>query len=97
MRKLNLDFNLSVIMLKEGKRFVAYAPALDLSTSGTTFAQAKKRFTEAAMLFFEEIFAARTANEVLGNLGWQRKDRKWQAPIVVANDSETIRVPVAAA
>ncbi|MEK7537372.1 MAG: hypothetical protein AAB619_00155 [Patescibacteria group bacterium] len=45
---------LPVSILREGKRFIAYTPALDLSTSGKTFEQAKQRFEEAAELFFEE-------------------------------------------
>ncbi|MEK7636828.1 MAG: hypothetical protein AAB402_00355 [Patescibacteria group bacterium] len=45
---------LPVSILREGKRFIAYTPALDLSTSGKTFDQAKQRFAEAAELFFEE-------------------------------------------
>lgn len=46
--------SLPVSVLKEGKRFVAYAPALDLSTSGKTYEEAKERFEEAVTLFFEE-------------------------------------------
>lgn len=38
---------LPVIIFKEGKKFVAYSPALDLSTCANTFEQVRKRFAEA--------------------------------------------------
>lgn len=46
---------LPVSFLREGKRFIAYTPALDLSTSGKTFEEAKEHFVEASELFFEEL------------------------------------------
>lgn len=60
-----LFFNLPVTFLKEKDRFVAYTPALDLSTSGETLEEARKRFVEAAMLFFEEITKRGTFDEAL--------------------------------
>lgn len=48
MKKLTFQANLPVTFLREGKKFVAYTPALDLSTSGDTLEQAQKRFAEAA-------------------------------------------------
>lgn len=47
--------SLPVAILRESNRFIAYTPALDLSTSGKSFAEAKARFQEAAELFFEEL------------------------------------------
>lgn len=65
MKIINFQANLSVTFLREGKRFVAYTPALDLSTSGTTFEQAKKRFTEAVQIFLEECHKMGTLEGVL--------------------------------
>ena len=53
MKKLN--FKIPVTIFKEGDMFVAYTPALDLSTSGKTFVQVRERFSEAIAIFFEEI------------------------------------------
>ena len=72
MKKLLANANLLVIFLKEKGRFVAYTPALDLSTSGKTLAQAEQRFMEAAELFFEECHKMGTLNEVLHDLGWKK-------------------------
>ena len=43
---------------------MAYTPALDLSTSGTTLEEAKKNFTEAVEIFFDEIVKMGTLEDV---------------------------------
>ena len=62
MKKMNFQASLPVTFLREGDQFVAYTPVLDLSTSGDTFEQAKKRFSEAVQIFFEECFNMGTLN-----------------------------------
>ncbi len=79
MKKLQLQVNLPVSVLKEGKKFVAYTPALDLSTSGNTYEEAKKRFEEVVRIFFEEIHEQGTAEEVLKELGWKKIQNKWSS------------------
>ena len=91
-----MAFNLPVTILREGKRFVAYSPALELSTSGLTFAQAQNRFIEAAQLFFEEINARGTTSAALEELGWEKIKHKWHAPNLVSQTVKTIRIPIAA-
>ena len=81
------------MVLKEDKRFVAFTPALDLSTSATTYEKAKKRFEEIVSIFFEEIISKGTFNEVLKDLGWKKVDRKWQPPVVVSHQTETVCIP----
>lgn len=95
MEKRSLQFHLPVIILREKKRFVAYSPALDLSTSGKTLATARKNFAEVAVLFLEEIIENNTTAEVLEGLGWQKKDSQWESPIIVVNQSETVKIPIA--
>ena len=89
-----LQFKLQVSFLKEKKRFVAYAPALDLSTSGKTLEEARRRFEKASLLFFEELIHKGTIEEVLNELGWQKIKKEWRSPVVISQESETIRVPV---
>lgn len=91
---MNFKFNLSVIFFKEKSAFVAYSPALDLSTSGKTFVSAKSRFTEAANIFFEEIIKKGTISEVLEDLGWQKTKKDWLPPQVISHEPETIQIPV---
>lgn len=84
---------LPVSILREGKRFIAYTPALDLSTSGKTFEQAKQRFEEAAELFFEEIERQDNLATVLAGLGWQKIEHRWAPPVVVAHEESRVRIP----
>jgi predicted RNase H-like HicB family nuclease len=75
-----------VSVLKEGKAFIAYSPALNLSTAGKSFDEAIKRFDEAVQIFFEEMEEEKNMDEVLGSLGWQRQKRTWTPPSVIAHD-----------
>ena len=94
MKKLhNVHGKLSVTFLREGRRFIAYAPALDLSTSGKSFEETKKRFEEITSIFFEEIIKQGTAEEVLENLGWEKHEKMWVPPLVIGHESHTIRAP----
>jgi len=91
---MNFDLNIPVTILKEGKRFVAYTPALDLSTSGKTLAEAKKRFEEAAKIFIEEIAQHGTLEEALSDLGWKKTKSAWQSPVVISQETERLQVSV---
>jgi len=84
---------LPVSFLREGKRFIAYTPALDLSTSGKTFEEAKKHFEEASKLFLEELERMGTLDETLSNLGWRKLERRWTPPVLVAQEQSRVRVP----
>ncbi|OGZ69748.1 MAG: hypothetical protein A3D44_04365 [Candidatus Staskawiczbacteria bacterium RIFCSPHIGHO2_02_FULL_42_22] len=92
MKKVVLQFNIPVSILREGKKYVAYTPALDLSTSGDTFDQVKHRFEEIVDIFFEEILKKGTIEEVLTELGWQKNHATWVPPVVVSQEFQTIQV-----
>lgn len=95
MAKVTLDFQLQVMLLKEKKRFIAYAPSLDLSTSGKTIKEATHNFGKASLLFLGELVRRGTMEEVLNGMGWEKKAKKgWLPPLIVSQQSETIRVPV---
>jgi len=88
-----LKVNLPVSILREDKRFVAYTPALDLSTSGKTYKEVKERFNEIVEIFFEEIIKRGTLDEVLQSLGWKKIETRWLPPVVISQESQTIQVP----
>lgn len=94
MRKVSLEFNLPVSFIKEDKRFIAYTPALDLSTSGKSHTEARERFNEIVNIFFEELIKKGTLEEVLKDLGWKRVRAEWTPPIIISQESQTIRVPI---
>lgn len=89
-----LQINLPVSILREGKKFVAYTPALDLSTSGSNYEEVKRRFREAVEIFFQEILRKGTFGEVLQSLGWKKMRTGWMPPVLIAHESQTIRVPL---
>ncbi len=93
MKKAKVEFNLTVNVLKEGQKFIAFSPALDLSTSGDSHKEVKKRFEEIVDIFFEEIIKKRTLGSVLQNLGWKRRKKEWVPPLVVSRESHKVRVP----
>ena len=88
-----LSFNLPFVITKQNKRFVAYTPALDISTSGRSEKEARKRFAELAIVFLEEIFEAKTANEVLSELGWVKIQKKWTPPKIISSESIGLKIP----
>ena len=93
MSKIKLGTNIPVSVLKEGRRFVVYSPALDLSTSGRTYNEAKKRFGEIVVIFFEELLKKNTLEEALKELGWKKIGSKLMPPVVVSQEYQTIKVP----
>lgn len=90
---MKLYVSLPVSILREKNRYIAYTTALDLSTSGRTYQEVKRRFGEAVNIFFEELEKMGTLDEVLQNLGWRKMQKQWQPPVVVSHESEIVRVP----
>lgn len=95
MKKL-AQIKLTIQILKQASRYIAYSPALDLSTSGRSETEVRKRFAEVAMLFLEELDKAGTLSGVLQELGWKRVQRQWSPPKVISQEVVGIRVPAAA-
>jgi len=85
--------SLPVFIIKEGKYFVAYTPALDFAATGDSIAGAKKSFSEAINIFFDEIEEKGTLEEVLQEFGWQKIGSTLQPPEVVSQTEETIKIP----
>jgi hypothetical protein len=83
--------------MKEKGRYIAYTPALELSSTGTTPARAQENFSEALDLFFDELLAHGSLDQALRDLGWQKIDRHWQPPVEVTKvTSVDFNVPAAA-
>ncbi len=93
MKKFSLEFKIPVSVIREEKKYIAYTPALDLSTSASSYEEVKKRFREAVNIFFEEIVKKGTLKEVLQELGWKRVETGWNAPVVISQESQLVRIP----
>lgn len=93
---MNLLYKLPVSIFREGKTFIAYTPLLDLSTSGKNFAEVKKRFSEVVNILLEELKEAGTLEEVLKSYGWKKAQRAWEPPMLIAQESTTVHIPLTA-
>jgi len=96
MKKAQVQFSLPVSVIREDNSFIAYTPALDLSTVGDTFEEAKKRFEEAVQLFFEEIIEEGKIDQALTELGWHKRENKYSPPVVVSHTTENFSIPFCA-
>ena len=94
MLNKKLLFNLPVLITKQNKRFVAYTPALDISTSGKSEKDVKKKFVELANIFLEEIIEKKTVNDVLSELGWKKVQKSWAPPKIISSESIGFQIPV---
>jgi len=52
--------------------------------------QAKKRFEEAAGIFFEETAKKGTLENALLNLGWQKIQKVWQPPFLIGQGFQQV-------
>jgi len=68
--KDEFHYDLDVVVYKEGKYYVSYCPALDLSSFGVSKKDALESFNEAFDLFMEDIIKKGTLDKVLKSLGW---------------------------
>jgi predicted RNase H-like HicB family nuclease len=75
-------YNLFINVFKQGKFYVAYCPALDMSSCGKTEKQSLKMIDEAIHILFEELDAEKKLESFLLDMGWEKKDNKLQPPII---------------
>jgi len=65
-----IKVSLQVMFYEEGDYFVAYCPALELSSYGETNKTAKSAFENAMTIFLEETMSRGTLEKELLSLGW---------------------------
>ena len=87
-----LGVEIPITIRKKDEVYLAYSPALDLSSQGTSAQDAKRMFAEAAELFIEECVQMQTLDEVLRELGWEKVQNEWQPPSF-EQTSERVRMP----
>ena len=87
-----VSFSLPVSIMKQGRRFIAYTPALDIATSASTERKVRASFSELVIIFMEELHEKGTTAEVLSELGWRRVEKVWMPP-AVASQSIGMKVP----
>lgn len=96
MTKLKLTTKLPVSIFREGEYFIAHTPALDISTSGSSYDEVRRRFKEVVEIFFEETVRKGTLGDVLREFGWTRVQKQWQPPVVISHEPQEVRIAVPA-
>ena len=91
----SIEAKIPVLFFQEGKKVIAYSPALDLSSCGDTEQQARKRFGEAASIFLSEIHKMGTIEEVLEECGWHKipNQNTWAPPVYKSCTEESVKIP----
>ena len=67
--------NVQVYLGQQGDYYVAYCPALELSSYGDSEKDAKEGFEEALNIFLKDTYEKGTFEKVLLKLGWSLKQR----------------------
>lgn len=80
------DISYTVHTFKEGSKYVAYVPELDLSSCGSTNEEAGKNIREAVQGFLQASADLGTLDTVLEDAGYIREGDGWRAPEFVSLD-----------
>ena len=86
------DFSFTAHLFKEGETYVAYVPALDVSSCGATDEEARRNIRDAMRGFLAASEKMGTLNEILEEAGYRQDGENWQAPEFVSVDRLTMSV-----
>ena len=86
------DFSFTVNIFKEGDTFVAYVPALDLSSCGATDEEARKNIRDAVRGFLEMSAGMGTLDEILREGGFELEGEHWRDPEFVSVDRLAVSI-----
>lgn len=70
--------------------YVAYVPALDVSSCGATDEEARSNIRDAVRGFLAASADLGTLDEILQEAGYEREGEQWRAPEFVAVDRLTL-------
>ncbi len=73
-------FEIGVYLFKEGTHYIAYAPALDLSSYSDSFNGSISAFYEAFQLYIEYCIEHKTLKANLVDLGWRIQNSTIETP-----------------
>jgi hypothetical protein len=74
------DFSFTAHIFKEGATYVAYVPALDLSSCGATDEDARRNIRDAVRAFLKTSVEMGTLDEILEEGSYQRESDNWNPP-----------------
>jgi predicted RNase H-like HicB family nuclease len=91
-----IKYRLAASIFKQNNVYVAYTPALDVSTYGKTTEEAQKNFEELVQVFLSEFDDERNLGNVLESLGWTKHKSSWSPPVEVKHIQQSFTMPVRA-
>lgn len=68
---MHVSGSLNIAILKEGRMYVAFAPALDLVAQGKNMTEARDNLEEVFEIYLEETLSKGTLEKDLVRCGWQ--------------------------
>jgi len=80
------NFSFTAQIFKEGEVFVAYVPALDVSSCADTDEGARKNIQDAVRGFLASSHERGTLREILSEGGYALEGGQWRAPEFVSVD-----------
>jgi predicted RNase H-like HicB family nuclease len=86
------DFSFDTHIFKEGDTYVAYVPALDVSSCGATDEEARRNIRDAVRGFLTASEQMGTLDEILREAGYQNEAGRWRAPEFVSMDRLTMSI-----
>ena len=86
------DFSFDVHIFKERNTYVAYVPALDVSSCGATDDEARRNIRDAVSGYLETSADMGTLDEILQEAGYERQGEHWRAPEFVSVDRLTMSI-----
>jgi predicted RNase H-like HicB family nuclease len=84
------DFSFDTHIFREGDAYVAYAPALDISSCGDTEDEARRNIRDAVRGFLAASADLGTLAEILEEAGYEKDGDNWRAPEFVSADRLTM-------
>lgn len=84
----------TVHVWKEGQKYVAYVPELDVASCGDSVAHAKARLREAVALFLEGASRMGTLEDILTEAGFEERINIYRPHRVLARETVRLAVPI---
>ena len=78
------NFSFDAHIFKEGNTYVAYVPALDVSSCGATDEEARRNIRDAVRGFLAASADMGTLNEILQEAGYEPEGEGWRGPEFVS-------------
>jgi predicted RNase H-like HicB family nuclease len=86
------NFSFDTHIFKEGDTYVAYVPALDVSSCGATGEEARRNIRDAVRGFLAASADLGTLDEILEEAGYKPEGEGWRAPEFVSMDRLTMSI-----